>query len=65
MKYLLYIVAFILMIWALIEQTTDQPNIYVQIAAVIVFFYLMMKLMDKAPSKFDEQINDTSDESGN
>lgn len=62
MKYLLYIIAFVLMLWALIEQTADKPNIYVQIAAVIVFFYLMMKLMDKAPSKFEEQPNDSQDE---
>lgn len=59
MKYALGILAVGLMIWALIEQTNAQPNIWVQISAVIVFFYVMMRLMDKTPGKFDKEQEDT------
>ena len=54
MKFLIYIAAFVLMFWALIEQTQEQPNIYIQIIAVIVFFLLMMYLMNKTPSNSDK-----------
>lgn len=63
MKYIFYFIAFGLMLWALIEQTTKKPNIYIQIIAVAVFFYLMMRLTDKTPSKFND--NDNNNESGN
>lgn len=59
MKYALGILAVGLMIWALIEQTYAHPNIWVQIPAVIVFFYVMMRLMDKTPGKFDKEQEDT------
>lgn len=59
MKYALGILAVGLMIWALIEQTYAHPNIWVQISAVIVFFYVMMRLMDKTPGKFDKEQEDT------
>lgn len=65
MKTILYIVAFGLMIWALIEQTTEHPNIYIQIVAIVVFFYLMMQLMNRTPGKNEEQQIDNEDESGN
>ncbi|HLW42390.1 MAG TPA: hypothetical protein VKY82_08495 [Flavobacterium sp.] len=54
-----------LMIWALIEQTKDQPDIIVQIAAVLVFFYVMMRLMNKTPSNFKEDSNTDDDEPTN
>lgn len=62
MKILLYIVAFGVMIWALIEQTKTHPNIYIQIIAVIIFFFLMRNLMSKTPSNADEQNNDITNE---
>lgn len=66
MKTLTYIIAFGLMFWALMEQTSENPNIYIQILAVIVFFFLMMRLMDKTPGKGEnEQPNKNQDESGN
>lgn len=65
MKFLIYIVAFALMFWALMEQTKPQPNIYVQIIAVIVFFFLMMYLMNKTPSNSNEDNNQTNNEQGN
>lgn len=64
MKILLYIIAFGLMFWALIEQTKSQPNIYIQIIAVVVFFFLMRNLMSKIPSA-DEQNRDINNEQGN
>lgn len=65
MKYLFYFLGAGLMIWALIEQTKDQPNIIVQIAAVLVFFYVMMRLMNKTPSNFKEDSNTDDDEPTN
>lgn len=65
MKYLFYFLGAGLMIWALIEQTKDQPNIIVQIAAVLVFFYIMMRLMNKTPSNFKEDSNSDDDEPTN
>lgn len=65
MKYLFYFLGAGLMIWALIEQTKDQPDIIVQIAAVLVFFYFMMRLMNKTPSNFKEDSNTDDDEPTN
>lgn len=64
MKIFIYIVAFALMIWALMEQTKTQPNLYVQITAVVVFFFLIMNLMNKTPSNFDKK-NDTDEQENN
>lgn len=49
MKYLFYSVAFGLMLWTLVEQTREHPNLYIQIVAVIVFFFTMMRLMNQIP----------------
>lgn len=57
MKFLIYIVVFGLMFWALVEQTRQQPNIYIQIVAVLFFFFLMMYLMNKTPSNSDKNSN--------
>lgn len=62
MKFIIYLVAFALMIWALIEQTNSQPNIYIQIIAVAVFFFLMMYLMNKTPSNSDKNNNQPNNE---
>ncbi len=62
MKYLVYILGFGLMLWALFEQTKEQPNIYIQIVAVVVFFLLMMQLMNKIPSNSKRDINSNDDE---
>ncbi|UUV21074.1 hypothetical protein MG290_04130 [Flavobacterium sp. CBA20B-1] len=63
MKIILYVVAFALMIWALVEQTLAKPNLYVQIIAIIVFFFVMKDLLNKTPSNFDKDNNDTNHES--
>lgn len=62
MKFLIYIAVFALMIWALIEQTNETPNIWIQIAAVIVFFGLMMWLMNKTASNTKNNKDDNSKE---
>ncbi len=66
MKSLIYLAGFALMIWALIEQTREKPNVFIQILAVVVFFFMMMKLMNKTPSNFDKsEDKNQEDESGN
>lgn len=65
MKFLIYIAVFGLMFWALVEQTRQQPNIYIQIVAVLVFFFLMMYLMNKTPSNSDKDNNQPNNEQGN
>lgn len=65
MKILLYLGAFGLMIYALMEQTKEHPNIYIQIIAVAVFFVLMRNLMDKTPGKFDSNHKDQNHEERN
>ena len=62
MKSIIYLAGFVLMIWALIEQTREKPTVFIQIFAVVVFFFMMMKLMNKTPSNFDKN---QEDESGN
>ena len=65
MKFLIYIAVFGLMFWALVEQNKSQPNIYIQIVAVLVFFFLMMYLMNKTPSNSDKNNNQPNNEQGN
>ena len=66
MKSLIYLAGFALMILALIEQTREKPNVFIQIFAVVVFFFMMMKLMNKTPSNFDKsEDKNQEDESGN
>lgn len=62
MKSLIYFAGFGLMIWALIEQTREKPNIYIQIVAVVIFFFMMRNLMNKTPSNFDQN-NENNEES--
>ncbi|MBB1150745.1 MULTISPECIES: hypothetical protein [unclassified Myroides] len=44
----LAVVAF--MIWALMEQASEQPKLWVQIIGVALFFIAMARLMQKTPS---------------
>jgi len=54
MKYILGIIATILMIWSMLEKNNPSYKVYVQGVAVALFFYLMMQLMNKTPSKHEE-----------
>lgn len=38
------------MIWALMEQASNQPRLWVQVIGVAVFFLAMARLMQKTPS---------------
>lgn len=42
---------FVAIIIALYEQSKDKANIYIQVVAVIIFMYGMMRLSSKVPSK--------------
>jgi hypothetical protein len=44
--------------WAVIEQTKDHPKIWVQIIGIALFFYSMMRLMQKTPSNFTPKEED-------
>lgn len=38
------------MIWALMEQASNQPRLWVQVIGVALFFLAMARLMQKTPS---------------
>jgi|GEM_PF-1303542 len=38
------------MIWALMEQASEQPKVWVQVIGVALFFLAMARLMQKTPS---------------
>ena len=65
MKYILGIIGTGLIIWSLLDKEESESKIYIQVVAVIVFFYVMMRLMDKTPSKNQnldkKEENDKSD----
>lgn len=49
----LFVVAF--MIWALMEQASQQPRLWVQVIGVALFFFAMARLMKKTPSNIPKQ----------
>lgn len=51
-----------LMIWALMEQASEHPRIWVQVIGVAVFFYAMARLMQKTPSNTPREINKIQEE---
>lgn len=55
MKTILWLLAFALMIWAVIEQTRPEPNLYVQIAGVVAFFFAMYQLSQRTPGEKEKQ----------
>ncbi|KZE83610.1 hypothetical protein HX071_07305 [Myroides marinus] len=54
-KIILNIVTLFFMGWALVESSKDEPNIWVQIIGVALFFYGMAMLMQKTPSNTRQQ----------
>ncbi len=50
MKYIYIIITLVFIAWAFVEQTKENPNIWIQIVGVVLFFYGMMRLMSKVPS---------------
>lgn len=51
MKYVLGSIASALMIWCLLDKENQEYKVYVQVVALFLFFYVMMRLMNKTPSK--------------
>lgn len=51
MKKFLIPIMFVAILIALYEQSKDKANIYIQIVAVVIFMYGMMRLSSKVPSK--------------
>ncbi|MGH2667073.1 hypothetical protein [Flavobacterium sp.] len=50
-----YIIAMIIVAIVLIwEQTKPAPNVWIRVIGVVLFFYGMMKLSAKTPSKNEE-----------
>lgn len=43
---------------ALYEQSKAKPNVYIMVAAIIVFMYGMMRLTAKVPSKNQDKSED-------
>ncbi len=65
MKYKNIIYGFVvigLMIWALMDQASEHPKIWIQVVGVAVFFYAMARLMQKTPSNTPREINKIQEE---
>lgn len=58
LKKILPVLTFVFMVWAVMEQTKAQPNIWIQVVGVALFFYTMMRLMQKTPSNFASKENE-------
>lgn len=58
-KILFPIMMLFAIIIALYEQSKDNKNVYIMIVAIVIFFYGMMRLSSKTPSK--NQNNDNED----
>ncbi|MGX7668521.1 hypothetical protein [Flavobacterium pedocola] len=43
---------------AFYEQSKPNPNIWIQVVGVVIFFYGMMKLMSKTPSNHKDEEKD-------
>ncbi|UYW01730.1 hypothetical protein K5I29_02050 [Flavobacterium agricola] len=55
MKKLYWPILFVVMIWALMDQASENPNKILQIVVVVIFFYAMMKLMAKTPNNKNKE----------
>ena len=53
---------FLAIVAGLFEQTKDKPNVYIEIVALVVFMYGMMRLSAKTPSKHIELENEEEDD---
>lgn len=58
MKKLLIPIMFIAIIVALYEQSKPEKNVYILVAAIVIFMIGMMRLSAKVPSKNQEKEND-------
>lgn len=56
-------VTLVFLIWAFVEQTKAEPNVWIQVIGVLLFFYAMMRLSQKVNQsevKKSEQVDDTT-----
>lgn len=53
MKTIYIILTFIAAFVALYEQSLAKPNVFIMVAAIIIFMMGLMKLMSKVPGKND------------
>ncbi len=51
MKTIYIIIMFAAAFTALYEQSLPKPNVYIMVGALVVFVLLLMRLMNKIPSK--------------
>jgi hypothetical protein len=51
MKKLLIPILFVAAFLAIYEQAKPRPNVYITVAAIVVFMFSMMRLSAKTPSK--------------
>jgi NADH:ubiquinone oxidoreductase subunit H len=58
MKKLLIPILFISGFFAIYEQSKAHPNVYVTVVAIVIFFFAMMKLSARTPSKHQENEDD-------
>lgn len=47
---------------AFYEQSKEKSNLYIQIIAIVIFMYGMMRLSAKTPSKNDDNLDDDDSE---
>jgi uncharacterized membrane protein YcaP (DUF421 family) len=57
MKTIYIIVMFAAAFVALYEQSVPKPNVYIMVAAIVVFMMGLMRLMSKVPSKNERDNN--------
>ena len=64
MKKLLIPIMIVAIIIAFYEQGKEKSNVYIQIIAIVIFMYGMMRLTSKAPSKNDDNLEDDDSKRG-
>jgi len=64
MKKLLLPIMFIAVFVAIYEQSKSPSNSYIQIVAIVIFMYGMMKLSAKTPSKNQDKSEDDDSKRG-
>ncbi len=62
MKKLLIPIMIIAIVIAFYEQSKEQSNLYIQIIAIVIFMYGMMRLSAKTPSKNEDNLDEDDSE---
>jgi L-asparagine transporter-like permease len=61
MKKLVLPLMIVAILVGLYEQTQEKPNLFIIIAAIVIFMYGMMKSSTKVPSKHSENEDEKND----